>query len=279
MVMPLYDDAPLRYQRRPIVNWTLIAINVIVFLAVFSEAFGDPLTIIRGFAIIPGVLFGEAELATWIVGPPAPLTLFTSLFFHSSLLHIGGNMLFLYVFGDNVEDAMGSLHYLLFYLSCGVAAGVFYIYSAPDSIIPLVGASGAISGVCAAFLLLHPRATVAGVFPPMVGVLLPVWLILRMAGRARSKLFGLRPPLFIFHATGFLFVGVWIVLQLINASMGGEGNIAWMVHVGGVAAGLVLTPLFKRRRHKLFDRGGGTSARPQAPQPPSADAPSPDGEQ
>ena len=131
MVMPLYDDAPLRHLKRPVVNHALIVVNIIVFLLVYSEILGDPLTIMRGFAIIPRVLFGEANLADWIVGPPAPATLVTSLFFHSSLLHIASNMLFLYVFGDNVEDAMGSLHYLLFYLSCGVMAGVFYIYATP----------------------------------------------------------------------------------------------------------------------------------------------------
>lgn len=275
MVMPLYDDAPLRYLRVPIVNWTLIAINVIVFLAVYSEAFGDPLTVIRGFAIIPRVLFGEADLATWVVGPPAPLTLFTSLFFHSSLLHIGGNMLFLYVFGDNVEDAMGSLHYLLFYLSCGVAAGVFYIYSAPDSVTPLVGASGAISGVCAAFLLLHPRATVVGIFPPLSFALLPVWMVSLFTGAPRRSLFGLAAPLFSFHASGFLFIGAWILLQLINASFGGEGKIAWMVHIGGIAAGLILTPIFKRRRHLLFDRGAERRSAPgstPANEPPQPDA-------
>lgn len=273
MVMPLYDDAPLRYLRRPIVNWTLIAVNVIVFAVVQSEAFGDPLTVIRGFAIIPRVLFGEAQLADWVVGPPPALTLLTSMFFHSSLLHIASNMLFLFVFGDNVEDAMGSLHYFLFYLSCGAMAGIFYIYVAPESITPLVGASGAISGVCAAFLLLHPHAIVAGVFPPMIGVLMPTWLVLWFAGRARPRLFGLKPPLFIFHATGFLFVGVWILLQLLNASFGGEGNIAWMVHVGGIAAGLVLTPIFKRRKHPLLNVGAvnkpGLSSPPQEAPPPA----------
>jgi membrane associated rhomboid family serine protease len=275
MVMPLYDDAPLRYLRRPIVNWTLIAINVVVYLAIYSDAFGDPLTIVRGYAIIPRILFGEAELAEWVVGPPAPLTLFTSMFFHSSFLHIASNMLFLFVFGDNVEDAMGSLHYLLFYLSCGAMAGVFYIYSAPDSITPLVGASGAISGVCAAFLLLHPRATVVGIFPPLSFALLPVWLVTLIGGKPRRSLFGLRAPLFSFHASGFLFIGAWILLQLINASFGGESHTAWMVHVGGIAAGLVLTPIFKRRRHPLFDRGTGRPPPPAAPEisPPDATRP------
>jgi membrane associated rhomboid family serine protease len=257
MVMPLFDDAPLRHLKRPVANHALIAVNVLVFLVVYSEVLGDPLTIMRGFAIIPRVLFGEANLADWIVGPPPALTLVTSLFFHSSLLHLASNMLFLYVFGDNVEDAMGSLHYLLFYLSCGVIAGVFYIYATPHSITPLVGASGAISGVCAAFLLLYPRANVTGFFPPLTFVMLPFWFITLADNRAPvRRLFGLTPPLFTFHATGFLFVGAWIVLQLVNASWGGgESHIAWLAHVGGILAGLALTPIFKRRKHKLFDRG------------------------
>ena len=111
MVMPLHDDAPLKYLHWPIANWMLIGINVVVFIAVHGEFFGDPLTVTRGFALIPAVLFGEAKLADWIVSPTAPLTLITSLFFHSSFLHLAGNMLFLYVFGDNVEDAMGSIFY------------------------------------------------------------------------------------------------------------------------------------------------------------------------
>ncbi|PPD46512.1 MAG: rhomboid family intramembrane serine protease [Methylocystis sp.] len=267
MVMPLYDDAPLRHLKRPIANWALIAVNVAVFLAVYSEAFGDPLTIARGFAIIPRILFGEANLADWIVGPPAPLTLVTSLFFHSSLLHLASNMLFLYVFGDNVEDAMGSLHYLLFYLSCGVVAGVFYIYATPQSITPLVGASSAISGVCAAFLLLYPRATIVGFFPPLTFVMFPFWIVTLSADRGRAptqRLMGLRPPLFSFHASAFLFIGAWIVLQLLNASWGGgESKVAWTAHVGGILAGLALTPIFKRRKHPLFDRSA--HERPREP--------------
>lgn len=279
MVMPLYDDAPLRHLKRPIVNHALIVLNILVFVVVYSEFFGDPLTIMRGFAIIPRVLFGEADLADWIVGPPAPATLVTSLFFHSSLLHIASNMLFLYVFGDNVEDAMGSLHYLLFYLCCGVVAGAFYVYATPQSIVPLVGASGAISGVCAAFLLLYPRATVTGFFPPLTFAMFPFWLI-TLAEKSRPPLrplFGLKPPLFSFHASGFVFIGAWILLQLLNASWGGgESHVAWMAHVGGIAAGLVLTPFFKRRSHKLFDRGlpGPTTTSPAPRALPPEETPS-----
>lgn len=262
MVMPLYDDAPLRYVKRPVVNSMLIAINVVVYLLIASDMFGDPITVIRGFAIIPRVLFGEAQLANWVVGPPAPLTIVTSLFFHSSIWHLLTNMLFLHVFGDNVEDAMGSFFYLLFYICCGIAAGVFYVYSAQESITPLIGASGAISGICVAFLLLHPRATIAGVFLPLIGVLMPMWLFLRVSGQAKLKLFGLRPPLFIFHASALLFIGVWIFLQFFHATTGGgEGHIAWMDHVGGICAGLLMTPFFKRRDAPML----GLGQRPQTP--------------
>ncbi len=218
MVIPLYDDAELKFLRRPAVNWTLIFINVAVFLVVRSEIFGDPLTIIRGFALIPRVLFGEAQLAKWIVGPPAALTLLTSLFFHSGWLHLIGNMLFLYVLGDNVEDAMGSLHYLLFYLTCGVASGVVFAYAAPETVMPLVGASGAISGVCAAYLMLYPRATIFGL----------------------AAIFPIRAP-------AWMFVGAWIVLQIIHVLFGEQDHVAWIAHLGGIVAGLILTPMFARR--------------------------------
>jgi membrane associated rhomboid family serine protease len=236
--MPLYDNTPLRFLRRPVVNWALIGVNVAIFVLVQSEVFGDPLTIMRGFAVIPRVLFGEAALAKWIVGPPAPLTLLTSLFFHSGFLHILGNMLFLYVFGDNIEDAMGSLHYLLFYLSCGVASGVVFAYASPHTVTPLVGASGAISGVCAAFLLLHPRSTI----------------------------FGLVAGIFPIHAPAWMFVGTWILLQFLNAMFGEQGHVAWFAHVGGILAGLALTPLFKRRSVRLF---GAAPPPPPPPPPPS----------
>jgi membrane associated rhomboid family serine protease len=238
MVLPIHDDAKLRYLRRPIVNWALIAINVAVFLLVRSEVFGDPLTVTRGFALIPRVLFGEAQLAKWIVGPPAPLTLVTSLFFHSGVLHILGNMLFLYVFGDNVEDSMGSLHYLLFYLSCGVASGLVFAYAAPATVTPLVGASGAISGVCAAYLLLFSRATIFGLVAGVFPIRAPAWV----------------------------FVGTWIALQFLNAILSEQDHVAWFAHVGGILAGLVLTPLFKRRSAPLFGP-------PPPPPPPTFEPP------
>jgi membrane associated rhomboid family serine protease len=224
MVLPLHDDTPLKYVRRPIVNWSLLTINILVFVAVWGEYFGDPITVIRGFGLIPAVLFDKAELAPWIVTPGPEWTLLTSLFFHSGIGHLAGNMVFLYVFGDNVEDAMGSFHYLLFYLLCGVSAGLLFAFGAPNLITPLVGASGAISGVCAAFLLLYPR----------------------------SSIFGLVAGIFPIHAPAFMFVGTWILLQVFNAFIDDKGHVGWWAHVGGVVVGLLLTPLFKRRSAPLF---------------------------
>lgn len=245
MVMPLHDDAPLRFLRVPIVNYGLIAANILIFLAVSSEMLGAPINIFRGFGVVPSILFGEARLADWMIAPPAPLTLVTSLFFHSSLWHLGGNMLFLYVFGDNVEDAMGSLYYLLFYLCCGVGAGVFFVYAAqyfePHLATPLVGASGAISGVCAAFLLLYPNATIFG----LAGGFIPI------------------------HASASMFVGTWILLQGLNALFGEAGHVAWTAHVGGILAGLIFTPIFKRRRLRLLDFGADASKRRTVPAPPA----------
>ncbi|WP_018267076.1 rhomboid family intramembrane serine protease [Methylosinus sp. LW4] len=224
MVLPLHDDAPLHYVRRPYVNWTLMAINIFVFVAVFSESFGDPLTVVRGFGLIPAVLFGRAELAHWIVTPGPEWTLLTSLFFHSGLGHLAGNMIFLYVFGDNVEDAMGSAGYLVFYLLCGVSAAMLFAVGAPLTITPLVGASGAISGVCAAFILLYPRSTIFG----LVAGIIPI------------------------HAPASLFVGTWILFQLFNAFTDDQGQVGWWAHIGGILAGLILTPLFKRRDVQWF---------------------------
>lgn len=221
MVMPLHDNIKLKRIRFAVVNWLIILVNVGVFIAVFSESFGDPLTVIRGFGFVPAVFFGKAQLAKWIVTPPwAWMTLFTSLFFHSSLPHLLGNMLFLYVFGDNVEDAMGSFRYLVFYLLCGVAGTFVFAFMAPSlTVSPLIGASGAISGVCAAFMLFYPRATVFG----LAAMIVPI------------------------HAPALWFVGTWIVLQFLSALFVEHGQVGWWAHVGGIGAGLLLAPLFKRR--------------------------------
>jgi membrane associated rhomboid family serine protease len=160
MFVPLYDGVPLRYLRFPIGNWSIIAVNVIVFLLL--QAAPDPNRLETGLGAIPAVLFGTAILSPDLAIVPPPATLITGIFVHANIGHILGNMLFLWVFGDNVEDAMGSARYLGFYIACGVIAALTFSAMVPTGQSPLIGASGAISGVAAGYLLLYPKARIWG---------------------------------------------------------------------------------------------------------------------
>jgi membrane associated rhomboid family serine protease len=225
MFVPLYDGVPLRYLRFPIANWSIIAANIIIFLLLQTTP--NPDRIETALGPIPAVLFGAAVLSPDIALVPPPVTLLTGMFVHANIGHILGNMLFLWVFGDNVEDAMGSARYLLFYLACGIIAALTFSAMIPTGQAPLIGASGAISGVAAAYLLLYPKARIWGfVFIP--------WL-----------------PL---HIPASWFVSIWIFLQLVSAllSQGSGSDIGWWAHLGGIAAGAVLVGFFKRREVALF---------------------------
>jgi membrane associated rhomboid family serine protease len=226
MFVPLYDGVPLRYLRFPVGNWSIIAANAIVFLWV--QTVPDTGRFETALGVIPAVIFGTAVLSPDISIVPTSMTLLTSMFVHANIGHILGNMLFLWVFGDNVEDAMGSARYVVFYLTCGIIAALTFSVMVPSSQAPLIGASGAISGVAAAYLLLYPSARIWGlVFFP--------WL-----------------PL---HIPASWFVGIWIFLQVISALFAQGGDIGWWAHLGGIGAGCVLVALFKRREVPLFGAG------------------------
>jgi membrane associated rhomboid family serine protease len=169
-----------------------------------------------------------APMPASFIEVPGDLTLLTYMFLHGGWLHLGSNMLFLWVLGDNVEDSMGHVGYLVFYLLCGAAAGLAHAVMLPASEAPLVGASGALSGVIAAYLMLHPRVKLWVLVLWRIPLLLPAYLVL----------------------------GAWIVLQVVNIVLAGpDDGIAWWAHLGGLAAGAILTPFFKRRDVPLFDRG------------------------
>jgi membrane associated rhomboid family serine protease len=181
------------------------------------------------YGMIPARLFGAAQLQPELAAVPAWATVFTSMFMHGGWLHIGFNMLFLWIFGDNVEDSMGHGRYLAFYLVCGVAAALAQAVVTPGSTVPMVGASGAISGVLGAYLLLHPHATVRtivflGVFATMM------------------------------HLPALIVLGLWFLMQLASAafSTSGAPGVAFWAHVGGFIAGMALVPLFKKSGVKLF---------------------------
>lgn len=192
----------------------LILINVFAFgLELFlpPEASKE---LIHRYAIIP---------YAFKVGPPPVITLFTSMFLHGGFLHLGSNLLYLWIFGDNIEDRLGPFRFLVFYLLCGLIAAVVQIYSDFDSRIPALGASGAIAGVLGAYLFLFPRAkvmTLVPVFYFLRTIVLPAWLVL----------------------------GGWVLLQLLQVygPEGASGGIALYAHLGGFVAGLLLLPAFQK---------------------------------
>jgi len=144
MVIPIYDSDPLDRNPWAVVTWTLIAINIVVFLFELNASETTDLAIIRDYALIPAAISGKVTLGGSL---PPILSVFTYTFLHAGWSHIIGNMLFLWVLGDNIEDAMGSVRFLFFYILCGAAGGLAHLFVYPDSVVPLIGASGAVAGV------------------------------------------------------------------------------------------------------------------------------------
>jgi membrane associated rhomboid family serine protease len=185
------------------------------------------------FALVPSELFhlpaagGMPVPSGLALRVPEWLTLITYQFLHGGVLHLFSNMLFLWVFGDNVEDAMGHLRFLVFYLLCGVAGGLAHAAALPSSPYPLVGASGAVAGVIAAYLMLHPRVR--------------VWVL-------AFRVLPLRVP------AGWV-LGVWVVTQLTMVLLAPADGVAWWAHVGGMATGALLVLFMRRPGVLLFDRG------------------------
>jgi len=226
-MIPLRDDNPST--SKPLVNITFIVICVLVFLWQFSLGGENGQRIIYSLGVIPAVLIGGAQLPPELALVSPSATLFTSMFMHGGWMHLIGNMLYLYIFGDNVEDSMGHARYLAFYLLCGIAAALAQALPEPSSEIPMVGASGAISGVLGAYVLLHPHAKVLVAIP-----------------------FG-----FILHTMRLpagIVLALWFGLQLLSNTMAqsGSGGVAFRAHIGGFVAGLLLVGIFKRRNVRLF---------------------------
>jgi membrane associated rhomboid family serine protease len=203
-MLPLGDDDSAR-RTTPVVTYALIAINVLFFLVELSA--GD--AFINRWAVVPRQLLAN-PVAEFI-------TIFTAMFMHASWLHLGGNMLYLWIFGDNVEDRLGHAKFLIFYLLCGIAAFFAQALVDPSSNVPNLGASGAIAGVLGAYLIMFPRGSVRV-----------------MMGRG------------IIPMPALVVIGFWFVLQLFSSfgAVSSEGGVAYMAHVGGFIAGLVLAVLF-----------------------------------
>lgn len=227
MFLPLKDVNPTN--RRPVATYALIAANVVVFI--YQLSLGSRLgnAFVAAYGAIPFEitrwtdLVGDVQAGIPLVHVPGPhpivLTLLTSMFMHGGLAHLGGNMLFLWIFGNNVEDILGPFRFVLFYLACGLGAHALHIASDPSSVVPTVGASGAVSGVLAGYLLAFPRARVL--------TLVFLGFFIRMA---------VLPAYFI--------IIYWFIIQFVFAlaSLGGTatGGVAWFAHVGGFLAGIAL---------------------------------------
>ena len=227
-MIPISDDNPARLT--PVVTWLVIALCVIVYL--WERSLGREMSaavFVLGF--MPASLFGLHAAPAGFVNVSPVATIFSSMFLHGSILHLAGNMLYLWIFGNNVEDAMGHFRFAAFYLICGVAAALALAFIDPAARIPMIGASGAISGVLAGYVLLFPRARVTVVVP--LGIIF-----------------------YPFALSAFWVVSFWFVLQLASASLSDphQPGVAWWAHVGGFGAGLVLTPLFKLPGFPLFGR-------------------------
>lgn len=223
-MIPLKDKNPTH--RVPVVTIALIVANIAVFL--YEVSLGPELEqFLFTFGVVPNDIVGSFAVGQIRLG--ALLPLFTSLFVHGGWLHLGGNMLYLWVFGDNVEDKLGRGRYLVFYLVCGLVASLLHVFIDPNSTVPTVGASGAISGILGAYLLMFPRARVITV--------IPIFVFLQFV-----------------ELPALLVLGFWFVMQFFNGLIslgyetGGMGGVAWWAHIGGFVAGLVLILPFRKYR-------------------------------
>lgn len=237
MFVPVHDINPLKRLPFQWVTVSLIALNVLGFLVLGTEFFAPANRYAPEFALVPAEFLGRSEfppaIVLWGYDPlpmPEGVTALTYMFVHVGFLHLAGNMTFLWVFGDNVEDAMGRWRFLLFYLLCGFVAAMVHVASAPDSIVPVIGASGAVSGTLAAYLMLHPNVK--------------VWVLVLY-----------RIPL---RITAAWIIGFYIVVQIYNLFFGAdESEFAWAAHLGGLAAGAILILFMRRPDVPLFDKSLG----------------------
>lgn len=246
MLIPIGDDNRDRHLT-PFVNYILIALNIFVFI--YWQGIGTNIPFTFAFSAVPGEILLGTDLITesrvltdpytgqsvempGLQRTPVPvyLTLITSMFMHGGIAHIAGNMMYLLIFGDNLENSMGHRNYLIFYLLCGILAGLSHVFATDflnqNPLIPSLGASGAISGVLGGYMILHPARSVH------------VWI-----------LFG------IFSVPAIIVVGLWFVFQVINGlgTLGGTeaGGIAYAAHIGGFIAGMFLVKVFEKKSKQL----------------------------
>ncbi len=219
-MIPLKDDIPSR--RRPYVMITILILNILVFI--YELTLGNRITyFFHTFGVIPARIIFDTTFFTI-------LTLFTSMFIHGGFEHIIGNMLYLWIFADNVEDAFGHGKFIILYFLSGLMGSLLQILISPHSEIPLIGASGAISGILGAYIILYPGARVLA--------LIPIFYFLRLT-----------------YVPAVIFLGFWFLLQFLYGlgSLGAQGGVAWFAHIGGFLTGVLFAlPIKRRIRRRLY---------------------------
>jgi len=219
LLLPLKDENPT--SSFPLVTIGLILTNVFVFFHQITLDFAQSQHFIFQWGAIPyQITHGVVVRVVPLI--PIPLTLFSSMFLHGGFLHILGNMLYLWIFGNNIEDTLGHFRFFLFYLVCGLLAGLAQIFSDPQSTLPMVGASGAIAGILGGYLLLFPGARVL--------TLVFIFIFIRI----------IRLP-------ALIILGFWFFVQLLGVGGAREGGVAWFAHIGGFITGLILVKVFQPR--------------------------------
>lgn len=242
MFIPLHDANQLRHLRTQYVTLAIIFANCLIWLFFGTTLFVGEASVratIISFGFIPAVANGYETLPAAFQLAPGIAKYVTYSFLHADFMHLAGNMLFVWVFGDNVEDAMGHLKFVVFYALCAVAGALLHSFIFPASEAPLVGASGAAAGIIAAYLLLHPNVK--------------IWVL--ALGRIPLRL------------SALWVIGAWIAFQVFNFLFTIGDAVSWAAHVGGILAGLILLPLLKRRGVPLFDRTPETEVIPPVPPP------------
>ncbi len=214
-MLPLKDD--IASKTRPFVTYAILLINILVFI--FELSLGPSLNIfIKNFGATPYYIFHPSSVLSYS-------SLLTSMFIHAGFMHIFGNMLFLWIFADNVEDQLGHTRFAGFYLLCGIVGTLLHAITSPSSLVPMVGASGAISGVLGAYILLFPRAKILA--------LIPFGFFLRIA-----------------YLPSYIFLGVWFLYQFLFgvSTIGAKGGVAYFAHIGGFIAGLLIAIPFRKKK-------------------------------
>ena len=226
-MIPLKDSNPT--ERFPIITVVFIILNVLVFFYQTSLSDDAVESFVGAFSLVPARLFHAGTVLPGLV--PAGVTIFTAQFLHGGLFHLIGNMLYLWIFGNNVEDSMGRVRFIVFYLLCGAIASIAHAFMYAQSNVPMIGASGAVSGILGAYVMLFPRARVLTLFT--------LGFFVRMI-----------------EVPAMMVLGFWFIFQFLNALvLQGAGGVAWYAHIGGFLAGSALILFFKRGDVPLWGKG------------------------